>query len=77
MYIHEAIKATSKTKPFIARAAWDAQFISPGGRYKPSRLLVTDSPDRCVIFGGYAVVPRIGWQPTAEDLAADDWHPVG
>lgn len=71
MYIHEAIAARTRKEPFIARKKWKDLFsISTGAKIFP-----TDSPDCCVMES--SVTSSRGWQPTKEDLIADDWETVG
>ena len=69
MYIHEAIKNTSKESPYITREKWAIESAS-------SWLVVilpTDSPDCCILDGYAARRPSRGWQPCRDDLMADDW----
>lgn len=74
--IIEAIQKTCKETPYITREAWDRQFEpAPGHRIL---LMPTDTPD-CIIAlssrDGIRSYPR--WNPTKEDLLADDWFSVG
>lgn len=69
MYIHEAIKARTMDEPFITREKWLDTF----GHWHRVRLLPTPSPDGMILQSGAVKEPRRGWQPTAEDLTADDW----
>lgn len=64
MKIDIAIKATTEKRPFITRTAW----ADPGIKIRP-----TDSPECCIISSPYCARPSRGWQPTAEDLTAEDW----
>lgn len=64
MKIYIAIKATTEKRPFITRIAWAGLQI---------KILPTDSPDCCIISSLSGRNPRRGWQPTAEDLTAEDW----
>lgn len=71
MYIHEAIRARTADKPFITREKWADAF----GIKRGVKLLPTDSPDGMILDSRAAKAPCRGWQPTAEDLTADDWKP--
>lgn len=74
MYIHEAIMALTKMKPCIRRRAWEYPTNSPriGVKLQP-----TNSPDGCIVISGTEKTLRHGWQPTAQDLMAEDWEVVG
>lgn len=74
MYIHEAIQATSIRQPYVRRRSWDYLTSEPVVAVK---IQPTNSPDGCVIVSTTEKKPRYGWQPTARDLVADDWEPVG
>lgn len=70
MYIHEAINNTTPKKPFITRLSWVLGDIEK----LTMRILPTNTPDCCVMVSDYSSRgPCRGWQPRAEDLAADDW----
>ena len=69
MYIHEAIAARTEERPHITREKWMNTF----GNYIRPKLLPTNSPDGMVYDSRTQKEPRRGWQPTAEDLAANDW----
>lgn len=73
MNICEAIKIRTVEKPCIRRRAWDYPTSTP---VIPVKLLPTNSPDGCLIMGATNKNPRNGWQPTAEDLVAEDWETV-
>lgn len=62
MYIYEATKARTETKPFITRAVWEGRiYIDP-----------TNGPEGCIVHAkNRAPCPR--WEPGADDLTADDW----
>ncbi len=66
MYIYEAIKARTETKPFITRAVWEGRiYIDP-----------TNGPEGCIVHAkNRAPCPR--WEPSADDLTADDWEITG
>lgn len=74
MYIHEAIRSTTRNRPYIRRSAWNYPTTSPDVAVK---ILPTDSPDCCLIISAIEKNPRRGWQPTTEDLIASDWETVG
>ena len=65
MYIHEAVAEAIKRKCYIARKAW-----GEGYRF---RVEPTDTPDCCICHSQAMRNPARGWQPTAEDILADDW----
>lgn len=69
VYIHEAINARTADEPFIARKKWTDTF----GVRRGVRLIPTCSPDGMILDSYAAKAPCRGWQPTAEDLTADDW----
>lgn len=73
MYIHEAIAATTLKYNCITRKKWHriSPIIGGGIRIQP-----TNSPDGCIVISDVEHGMRHGWQPTAEDLAADDWEIV-
>lgn len=73
MRIHEAINDTTREKPCIRRKAWEYPTAKPEVAVK---ILPTNSPDCCVVLGVANKNPRKGWQPTAEDLVAEDWETV-
>lgn len=66
MYIYEAIKARTETNPFITRAVWEGRiYINP-----------TNGPEGCFVRAkDRAPCPR--WEPSADDLTADDWEITG
>ena len=70
MYIHEAIKARTENSPYIRRKKW----VDPLGAIRATRIIPTSSPDGMVIDSRAVKDLRRGWQPTAEDLVADDWE---
>ena len=74
MYIHEAINARSAEKPHITRLSWT--YTLDGFKVLPISINPTDTPDGCVLVTRASRTPCRGWQPRAEDLAADDWEPV-
>lgn len=75
MHIHEAINATTPHEPFITRAIWARVTSKPCGA--AVKVQPTNSPDCCIIESIINKAPCRGWQPTAEDLTADDWAITG
>ena len=73
MHIHEAIAATTAQKPYVTRRA--GGYITDHPCSAPVKLLVSDSPNGCIIRSEEDK-PRCGWRPTAGDLVADDWESV-
>lgn len=70
MYIQEAIKARIAGMPFISRKKWRDELST--WRARNIKIEPTDSPDCCIIRSKINS-PHRGWQPTMEDLTADDW----
>lgn len=64
MTIIEAIKSTTENRPSITRTAWAEMQV---------KIRPTNTPDCCIISSLSGSNPRRGWQPTAEDLTAEDW----
>lgn len=75
MNIIEAIESTTREQPFITRQAWMHITNSQSGGVK---LLATNSPDCMIVYSeaNGSKNPRRGWEPTAEDLIAEDWKPT-
>ena len=81
MTITEALKARGKENGyFLTRAAWNEDYAykckNPmSGRLYNSRitLIPSKSPDGILIQSWYEEIPCRRWQPTTEDLMADDW----
>jgi len=71
VYIHEAIKARTADQPCIVREKWKSEYGCHAG--KGTKIFPTSTPDFCLIFTGYSKTPCRGWEPSAEDLLADDW----
>lgn len=71
MFIHEAIQARSKDMPYITRMSWD--YPTTESVAAAIMILPTDTPDCCIIMSASRKNPCRGWQPTAEDLVAEDW----
>ncbi|WP_302970461.1 MW1434 family type I TA system toxin [Ruthenibacterium lactatiformans] len=75
MNIQDAIKMRTLDAPYITRELWnDEESIWGKSRIK---IMPTNTPDCCTIESVASRGPRRGWQPTAEDLIADDWITVG
>lgn len=72
MLIQDAIKARTADKPFIVRKRWQEEY--GGYAWKGCKILPTSTPDYCLIMSGYSRNPCRGWEPSAEDLLADDWE---
>lgn len=75
MYIHEAIKARTPDEPFIIREHWAEEY----GVYAREgvKILPTSTPDLCLLTTSYSRRNTCrGWQPSADDLVADDWITV-
>lgn len=69
MYIHEAVEKSMEEGKSIFRQGYEAMLILP-----------TDTTDCCIGFimepdGSYEKA-AVRWNPTAEDLMADDWKLV-
>lgn len=64
MYIHEALREALKRPSVIRRSDFGRSFI-----------LVPEHP-RDVLYGGMegSMHLAIGWEPSADDLMADDWE---
>lgn len=60
--------------PYIRRKSWArwGNDACIGIKLQP-----TNSPDGCIIESDVEKNNRRSWKPTAEDLVADDWEPVG
>lgn len=70
MLIHEAILATTVEYPYVTRKHW----LHPSTGEPIVMILPTDSPECCLIFSDHAKPRhRRGWEPTRQDLMADDW----
>lgn len=65
MHISDAVAAAIKSGQCIARRKWESPY-----RF---RIEPTDTPDGCICHSKAMKNPCRGWQPTAEDLLADDW----
>lgn len=70
MYIHEAVSEARRLDCAITRSA-------EGTIWEYVAIVPTDSVEGCIAYAkhpkpGFGRFPR--WQPTAEDLMADDWE---
>ncbi len=72
MYIHEAIKARTPDTPFIVRRKWIDELRCYA--WKGTKVYPTSTPDYCLLMTGYSRTPCRGWEPSAEDLTAEDWE---
>lgn len=75
MKISEAIMARTEETPYITRQSWGYITVCPV--VANVKILPTNSPDGCIMESATDGKPRRGWQPTAGDLVAEDWVPVG
>lgn len=66
MNIVEAIKEALPKGKGIARKAWNDTWLD-------TVIIPTNSSECCIVttFGKHSSAPR--WNPTADDLTADDW----
>ena len=79
--IVEALKARGPENGlYLTRAAWNEGYTYKTHHPMGSRLydsLITlipsNSPDGILVQSWYEEVPCRRWQPTAEDLIAEDW----
>lgn len=76
MNIRDAILARTEDKPFITREKWKGQMAGAIAEHKMPKILPTDSVDCCVITSFSSREPCRGWQPTQDDLLAEDWIPM-
>lgn len=65
MFIHEATKQCGENS-YIRRTAWPIAW-----RVRPTN----DADYHCIVFG-FRGLERRFWNPTAEDLEADDWEVI-
>lgn len=70
MQIHEATAAALEGRCCMTRLKWHY-----AGFY--CRVMPTNTPDLCILLSRAARHASRGWQPTAEDLLADDWLLIG
>lgn len=69
MYLHEAVKRAGKTGKYIVRK-------STYNEHCGYKLMPTNTGDNCIVVPVKGL-PTRGWQPNADDLAADDWMLIG
>lgn len=69
MHISKAVRKACEFGGYISRRAWDNRHSI--------KILPTNTPDCCIIMQKDGKSPCRGWQPTAEDLMADDWEVFG
>lgn len=63
MYIHEAVQKAQEVPSIIARPDFGRAF-----------LIVPQNPRDCIYAGTVGSLKTVpGWEPSAEDLLADDW----
>ena len=67
--IQEAARRAITESCAMSRKEWDSEY-----RF---RVEPTNTPDLCVCHSFAMKTPGRGWQPSAEDLIADDWYLVG
>lgn len=72
MLIHEAIAARSADKPYITRRRWSD--MGDNFSFPHVKIMPTNSPDCCVVISRDKRATGRGWQPTMDDLIADDWE---
>ena len=65
MDIHEAVLVAMSMRKCIRRHGPPI--------WKKCKIEPTDSDEGCLIHSDYSKAPCPRWQPTAEDLMADDW----
>jgi len=64
LYIHEAVKIALREPSTLTRQCFQNRVF----------LLVTPNRRECIYVGTDSMAaPAYGWEPSAEDLAADDW----
>lgn len=68
MFIHEAIASRTAEASFITREKWRNEWEVAEIKIQP-----TNSPDCCIVVSKVNRSPYRGWQPTADDLMAEDW----
>ena len=75
MFIHEAILESQKDKhkPYIRRKIWPYSKIPVEGSVNV-KLYPTNGPDCCVILSSTKTKQAPRWEPTRNDLLADDWE---
>ena len=73
MFIHEAIAEAEKDRKdprkHIQRKKWKSPSV-----FGTHKICPTDTPDGCLYYSPASKMWTGGWQPTKEDLIADDWE---
>ena len=73
MFIHEAVKQAMEIDGCIIRNK-----IEQGRHFHPTRIKPTNSYATCIIFTWVENTDKSdrckNWNPTADDLMADDWE---
>lgn len=68
MFIQEAVRKALENQSVLKRTGWEKEgvdvIVIPGNRYMPLDI------DR----GGKSQCRKPNWNPTPEDLMADDWE---
>ena len=63
MHIHEAILKARKAPSILRRPVFGKCY-----------LIISGNPNDCIYIGAEGMAkPGIGWEPTEDDLTADDW----
>lgn len=75
MYIHEAIAARTTRKPFLSRKSWSALTGNPADA--AAWIQPTNAPCGCIVYTDLGAAAMPGWNPSLDDLIANDWEPVG
>lgn len=71
MNIQQAAREAVAERKHMTRSAWVHIMSKPCSA--AFKLLPTNTPDCCIAVSVYESSPRKGWQPSAEDLMAEDW----
>lgn len=70
MLIHEAVKEALHQGKGLARKNWDESWLY-------TTIFPTNSSECCIVTNRSAQRSHPRWNPTADDLMADDWKVVG
>jgi len=73
MYIHEALNARSDDRPYIMRETW--KNWGPDSDRHP-KLLPGSTRQGLSFVSRMQLRGNFGWQPSLEDLLANDWIAV-
>lgn len=72
MFIHEAVKKAMEKKCFISRKTIDNEYS-----FRLTRIKPTNSYANCIVYtfekDGKEISHCKNWNPSAEDLIANDW----